>query len=228
MLYSHILIDLDHTLLDSDASEAAAFDHTLRAAGVADPNAHFAAFQAINQALWSAVERHETTPDQVRVARFEELTEEIPLDVEPEEMADRYVAGLAAFGDLYPAARPVLVELSKKATLALVTNGISEVQRARVDRLALGPYFDAIVVSGEVGVAKPSVDIFDIVFEHLGQPAKGSTVMVGDSLSSDIRGGTDYGISTCWFNPSGRQPGPEDRIDHEITDLRQLLTLGGP
>jgi len=226
-LYTHILIDLDHTLLDSDASEAAAFGETLRAAGVADPDAHLAAFQTINRELWAAVERHEMTPDRVRVARFEELAKVMAVDADPVEMADRYVAGLSQFGDLYPAARRVLPELSNKATLALVTNGIGEVQRARIDRLALGSYFAAIVVSGEVGVAKPAPEIFDIVFEQLGQPTKSSTAMVGDSLSSDIRGGANYGISTCWFNPSGRKPGPENRFDHEISDLGQLLALVG-
>ena len=225
--YSHILIDLDHTLLDSDASEAAAFRDTLLSVGVIDPARHLASFQVINRALWSAVERQEATPSMVRVARFERLAPELGVDVDPVIMADRYVEGLAAFGELYPHARDVLDELSKRATLALVTNGIGAVQRSRIDRLNLGRYFGAVVVSGEVGAAKPSSDIFDLAFEALGQPEKTSTLMVGDSLSSDIRGGNDYGIATCWYNPSGKRSGVDVAITHEIDDLRRLLPLVG-
>ena len=83
----------------------------------------------------------------------------------------------------------------------LLSNGIGEVARAKITRLDLDRYFDAIVVSGEVGVAKPHGAIFDIVFERLGHPDKATTLMIGDSLTSDIRGGIDYGIDTCWYAP---------------------------
>jgi HAD superfamily hydrolase (TIGR01509 family) len=109
--------------------------------------------------------------------------------------------------------------------LALVTNGLGEVQHARVERLGIADCFDTIVVSADVGAAKPGKEIFDIVFKKLGHPDKTTALMVGDSLSSDIRGGSDYGIATCWYNPKRLAAGPAYRINFEIVELRQLREL---
>jgi 2-haloacid dehalogenase len=225
MSYSTFLLDLDHTLFDSDTSELAAFESTLLASGVAEPRRHVAAYQQINQRLWAAVERGETTPQHVRTRRFELLIAELDLDADPAVMADAFVAGLADFGELYAGAREVVEELSEHASLALVTNGLSEVQRARIRRLGIDQYFDTITISAEVGFAKPGLEIFDITFGELDFPARESALMVGDSLSSDIRGGTDYGLATCWYNPSRKKAGPADRVVHDIGNLAELLRL---
>jgi HAD superfamily hydrolase (TIGR01549 family) len=140
-------------------------------------------------------------------------------------MADDFIYGFATFGDLYPGAWDVLEQLSERATLALVSNGLSEVQRPRIARLGVERLFDAIVISSEVGTTKPGTEIFDIVFGQLGSPPKETALMVGDSLTSDIKGGANYGIDTCWYNPHGKTAGPNDRITHEIRKLEELLDL---
>ena len=84
---------------------------------------------------------------------------------------------------------------------------------------------DAVVVSGEEGVTKPSPGIFDIIFERLGNPPRDGSMIVGDSLSSDMKGGANYGIATCWYNPNGNVAGPEDKITYEIKSLRELLRI---
>jgi HAD superfamily hydrolase (TIGR01509 family) len=109
--------------------------------------------------------------------------------------------------------------------MGLVTNGFSEVQRSRIARLGLEKYFDAVAISGEIGVGKPDAGIFDFVFESLGSPSKETTVMVGDNLSADIAGGANYGLSTCWYNPTRRARERAFRIDHELSDLGNLLSL---
>lgn len=228
MQYTTILIDLDHTLLDSDASERAAFEQAMAVAGVATHEQYIADFQRINISLWAAVERGEMTPQLVRTRRFELLVEEAGFDVDPLPIADAYVAGLAANGGLYDGARDVLEYLSGHAALALVTNGLSEVQRARIARLDIGRYFKSIVISAEVGTAKPHAKIFDIVFDELGSPSRSSALMVGDSLSSDIRGGADYGVATCWYNPAGKAAGPADRVSHQVRELAELRQFAGP
>lgn len=225
MPYSTILLDLDFTLFDTSASEAAAFEQTLKHVGVTDSNQYIATFQRINLALWAAVERGETTPDHVRIQRFEQLITETNLDADPLVMADTFVEGLATNGDLYPGARQVIEKLNEGATLALITNGFSEVQRTRISRLDIEQYFDAVAISNEIGVAKPHTAIFDSAFEQLASPAKTSTLMVGDSLSSDIQGGINYGISTCWYNPNGKSAGQLNPITHEIARLEELLEL---
>jgi YjjG family noncanonical pyrimidine nucleotidase len=201
--YDTVLLDLDHTLLDSDDSEHQAFVAAMRAAGAADPTEHLAAYTTINGALWAAVERGELTPNDVKVARFERLIDRQGLDADATTIAQVFVGSLGANGDLYPGARRLLDRLSNIAVLALVTNGLGEVQRTRLARLDLERYFDAVVISGEVGTAKPGAAIFDLTFERLGRPDRMGALMVGDSLTSDIRGGADYGIATCWYNPGG-------------------------
>jgi YjjG family noncanonical pyrimidine nucleotidase len=225
MLYTTLLFDLDHTLLDADASEAASFDQTLRAAGVDEPSRYVTRYADINSSLWAAVERNEITPDDVRVTRFARLAAAAGIDADPETMADDYVAGMVANAELYPNARAVLDTLSAQATLAIVTNGLGDVQRPRVEQLDIARYFDAVVISGEVATAKPGRAIYDVVFEQLGWPDKRTTLMIGDSLSSDIPGGINYGLATCWYNPD-RKPSPPDlTIDHVITSLTQLPGL---
>ena len=225
MAYTTFLLDLDHTLFDTDGSEVAAFEQTMLAAGLQNPESYLPAYQSINLDLWAAVERGEISPQLVRTLRFERLVMKFDLPSDPLQMANDFVVGLGAYGDLYEGAREVLQTLSERASLAMVTNGLGEVQRSRIARLGLDEYFDAVAISAEIGTAKPDRGIFDIVFESLDSPAKESAVMVGDNLSADIRGGMNYGIATCWYNPHGRSNNGSDQGDHEIEDLRELIEL---
>jgi 2-haloacid dehalogenase len=205
-MYETLLFDFDHTLFDSDASEALAFVSTLKDFGVSDPGVHFSTYQKINQALWVAVEQGTISPNDVRTERFAQFARAIDLDADPVALADRYVVAMGANGEL-------------------VTNALSEVQRTRIARVGIASFFSAIVISGEVGPSKPSPAIFDITFNLLKSPAKERTLMIGDSLSSDIKGGTSYGIDTCWYNVHGKIAAPTDVVTHEITSLEQLPFL---
>ncbi len=212
-------------MFDSDTCELAAFEETLRAVGVDEPLRHHKTYVGINKPLWSSVERGEITPDDVRVTRFERLITEIGFDANPERMSQRFEVDLGAKGDLYPGARDVLEQLAGQATLALITNGLSGVQRARIERLDFEQYFEAIVISAEIGASKPNGKIFDATFRALGSPTKDAALMVGDSLSSDIRGGADYGIATCWYNPHGKTADPDAGVNHEISRLDELPAI---
>ncbi len=226
--YSTMLLDLDHTLFDFDASELAAFADALTLAGGDHPMTHFPTYQRINDALWSAVEAGEMRPGDVRTIRFHHLADEIGLDLDHATvvaMADAFAFGLGAHGELYPGTRDVLDALAERVPLGLITNGLSEVVHARLARLDIADHFRAVVISQEVGVSKPKPGIFERAFELLGNPSKDSTVMVGDSLSSDIAGGANYGISTCWYNPHRAQPSESDEITHQISHLADLLNL---
>ena len=225
MPYSTVLFDLDHTLLDSNTSEAEAFHYTLVSHGIDSPRRYFDAYARINRALWAAVERGEITPDEVRVARFATFVEELGLAADPARMAEAFVTGLGDFGELYDGAIPVLEAAGESARLVLVTNGLSDVQRARIRRLDIERYFAAIVISAEVGVAKPAAGIFDFAFEALSWPDRATALIVGDSISSDIEGGANYGIDTCWYNPQLGQRPAEPAITHEISNLGELPAI---
>jgi len=223
MRYTTLLFDLDHTLLDSDESERQAYAHTMAAIGLDEPAAHFDRYVIINREMWRAVEAGDIQPAEVRHRRFERFIRELELDADPHQMADAFVWGLAHHGDLYPGAREVLEELAATATLAIVTNGLTFVQRTRIERLDLGSYFHTVTISEEVGVTKPRSEIFDITFAGLGEPDRSAALMIGDSLTSDIAGGFAYGIDTCWYNPHGHARG--DGVNHEIADLGELADI---
>jgi YjjG family noncanonical pyrimidine nucleotidase len=225
MTYSTFLLDLDHTLFDTEASEVASFEQSMLRAGIDQPERYLHAYQRINLDLWAAVERGEMRPQLVRNLRFERLVMEFDLDADPQQLSDEFVVGLGAFGDLYDGAREVLQVLSKKVSMAMVTNGLGEVQRSRIARLGLDEFFDAIAISAEIGASKPDAEIFDIVFDSLGSSASESAVMVGDNLSADISGAANYGIATCWYNPQGRTADASHKIDHEISNLQELVGL---
>ncbi len=220
--YSTILFDLDHTLFDTDASEAAAFAATMASVGIEDPTSVFPAYDRINQALWRAVERGETTPNELRLTRFEQFAVAAELDADPTEMADRFVEGLGSFGELYEGALGVLEALSGHTSLSLITNGLGQVQRERVRRLDIADFFDSIVISAEVGVSKPDPAIFDIVFDHIGEGRRSDAVIVGDSLDSDMAGGVNAGIDTCWYNPNGKAGRAGLPLDLEVQSLATL------
>ena len=226
MPYTALLIDLDHTLLDSDASERLAFEHALASAGVAEPARHLPAYIQINRALWTRVERGELSPVTLRTERFAQLVAATGIDASPSALADAFAFGLGAFGELYPGAPALLDALAAdpSLSLAIVTNGLSDVVRARVARLGLDRYFRVIAVSSELGIAKPNPAIFDHALAALGAPAKHTALVVGDSLSSDMRGGRNAGIDTCWYNPH-HQPGDASLVDHEIARIDDLLAL---
>lgn len=221
MGYRIVLLDLDHTLLDTDTSLTLAFADAMAAAGAHEPNA-YEVFTQINQALWKQVEQQRITPQRVNLERFEQFVERFDLRVPPQMLATAFATGMGEHGELYDGARAVLDELSQVAVLGLITNGLSGIQRRRLERLDLEHYFSAAVISEEAGVAKPSPEIFDLAFEQLGSPARSDALMVGDSLTSDIAGGLAAGIDTCWYNPRGKPMPDPDPPTHTIASLAEL------
>ena len=228
MSYDVVLFDLDHTLLDSDASHAAAIDAALLPV-LGQTTQPFddirEAFTRINNALWRSVERGAVNPNEVKVLRFVQLLDELGIDGDPEHMGATFAGTLTTHGDLYPGARELLDRLAGKVQLGMVTNGIGVVQRGRLERLKISDLFEAVVISGEVGVSKPSPAIFDVVFEALGVGDRGSAVMVGDNLGSDIAGGVAAGIDTVWFNQHGVANETDVVAQHEVRSIAELAAL---
>lgn len=216
-----MLFDLDHTLLDSNTSEALAFDATMRSIGLDDPAPHLATYQSLNIALWKQVERGELSPNDVKTLRFEKLLSQLEIDADPALLGEHYLDGLGAHGELFPHALEMLDAVATFAELVLITNGIGSVQRARLQRLELVDRFSAIAISGELGMAKPHTSIFDHIFGLIGSTDRSTSIIVGDSLSSDIAGGHNAGIDTCWYNPYGTPSGVKPPT-MEVRALREI------
>jgi 2-haloacid dehalogenase len=119
----------------------------------------------------------------------------------------------------------VLEKLHGRCRIAVVTNGLEAVQRSRMSHSTIRPFITQLIISEEVGAAKPQAAYFDAAFARTGHPPKHDVLIIGDSLTSDMQGGVDYGIDTCWYNPAG-EPRPESLpITYEIRNLHELLDI---
>jgi HAD superfamily hydrolase (TIGR01549 family) len=123
---------------------------------------------------------------------------------------------------LLPGAEAVIRDLSARFQLLLATNGIAVVQRPRFARSSIRKYFEDVVISDEIGVAKPQTGFMEEAFSRMGDPQKSEVLMIGDSLSSDIAGGVNFGIDTCWFNPGGVSLDGPPKPTFEIVDLAEI------
>ena len=223
-MYSCVLFDFDHMLFDSNASEEQAFNAAAQHVGLNNPHELFPTYAQINGALWAAVERGEITPVDVQARRFVQLVEAANQPVSAAAMAEAFIDGMGSCGELYPGAIELLELLEPTVTMAMVTNGLGRIQRARIDRLGLDRFFPVISISGELAMSKPSPEIFDHTLRELGVTDRSAVVMVGDSLSSDIAGGIAAGVDTIWFNPHGTTASTS-MPTHEVSALDEIAPL---
>jgi 2-haloacid dehalogenase len=220
--YRWLLFDADGTLFDYDRAERAALEQALARIGVDFDHAYLTAYRRINQALWQGVEKGELTPGVVKVRRFEQLLATIQVAYSADALSASYLECLAYCSELVEDAEAVLGALHSKYHIAIVTNGLKEVQRGRLARSVIRHHVSDIIISEEIGAAKPAKAFFDTAFARLGHPSKREVLMIGDGWASDIQGAVQYGIDACWFNP-GRKPRPASyEITREIASLREL------
>jgi len=182
-------------------------------------------FAEINSRLWVEFEQGKVSSRRLRVLRFEELATAIKLDLCVSEFSDDYLLNLGAECALLPGADEVVAHLSRDFGLVLATNGIAEVQHSRFSASSIQPYFSAVVISDEIGFAKPDPGFFSEVFSTMGNPERTEVLIVGDGLSSDIAGGARFGVDTCWFNPSGQPNDSSIMPTYEISDLLEICDI---
>lgn len=203
MRYDYLLIDNDNTLMDFAAAEAKALRETLSAAGLPTDEATVSAYERINSALWKALERGETTQPALKVERFRQLLDELQRDGDPVALGAAYAANLGNYADLLPGAEDFIRAVHGRMKIALVSNGVSAIQRSRLAKCPLTPLFDAIVISEEAGVAKPDPRLLTLALEQLGCTDRAKAVMMGDSLSADIAAANNAGMDSIFFSLKG-------------------------
>lgn len=224
--YEVILMDADETIFDFARAEAFALEKAFAQCGLAMAETTLADYDAINKDLWRRFERGEIAQADLKVERFRLLFLQMALDCDARTFGDIYLDRLAQCDFLIDGAQELCAYLSGKYRLAIITNGIQRVQRSRFERSPIRRFFEDIVISEEAGSSKPSAGIFTYAFERLGISDKRKVLIVGDSLHSDIAGGFNFGIDTCWVNISGQVnksaviPTYEAR---RLADLKKLL-----
>ena len=220
-----LFFDLDDTLLDFHKAEAWALRQALRHSGIEPSDAIVARYSAINQSQWELLEEQKLTREQVLIRRFQLLFQELGVDASCEETQHCYENMLAKGHDFMPGAPELLETLNGKYPRYLVSNGTAMVQDCRLRDSGIEKYFQGIFISERVGVDKPQKAFFDRSFATIPNFDPSQAMIIGDSLTSDIRGGNNAGIFTCWYNPKHKPRRADIHVDYESAELMELPKL---
>ena len=198
-----ILWDIDATLLDFLKSENMALKKAFLHFGLGEcSDSKVAEYSAINQSYWNRLETGELTKEQVLIGRFEEfLSVNGCNDVDAEKFCEYFEASLPDCVEFMGNAESVIKTLSKTYMQYAVTNGAKAVQEKKLAVSGIEKILNGVFISDNVGFAKPSKEFFDVVLKNIPRVNTDEIMIVGDSLTSDIKGGNNMGFKTCWFNP---------------------------
>ena len=225
MPYRILLLDADGTLLDFDRAEAEAIRNTLRHFQLPDTEEWIEAYHRINDAMWKQLERGEITKNDLRWMRFSHLLDHFGVCGNSYDMADAYVNELSSHAYLLPGALEACQELAQHYQLYIITNGIATVQHRRMATVPISTYIRKCYISEEIGYEKPDIRFFDIVAQDIPNYEPSATLVVGDSLTSDMAGGIHAGLDTCWINPNNTPIPSNLPITFSIPSIAELPDL---
>jgi len=223
--YDWIFFDADGTLFDYEAAQAAALEGAFEMCGLSYAPEIGPLYSEINVDIWRDFELGAISQEKLKTARFDRLFEAVGLTADSAEFSRHYLEILGAQTGLLDGAEDLVGALTGKVGMLLITNGLAEVQKPRFAASSIGGLFSEVVISEEVGLAKPDPAIFDLAFNRIGRPPRSSVLVVGDSLTSDIAGGIAAGLDTCWYNPGGVANGHGVEPKYEIRELPEILDL---
>lgn len=220
-----LLFDVDHTLLDFAASEKNALAKTFAAYDLPFTDAVYQWYLVNNAKLWQDYEKGLIDRKTVLYTRFVRLFQHFGYAGDGAAFEDSYRYNLDRSCVVFPEAPAVIQALSKTYALYVVTNGVASTQEMRIADSGLKPYFQDIFISEHFGSQKPQKAFFDQCFSRIPNFDPQLAIIIGDSLTSDIKGGNNAGIETCWFNPDGKENHTDAKVDYEIRSLTELLSL---
>ncbi|TNV18933.1 pyrimidine 5'-nucleotidase [Buttiauxella sp. B2] len=221
MNWDWILFDADETLFTFDAFGG--LQRMFLDYSVTFNAEDFQDYQAVNKPLWVDYQNGAISALQLQHQRFEGWSER--LSVPAGDLNAAFLNAMAEICAPLPGAVSLLNALKNKVKIGIITNGFTALQQIRLERTGLRDYFDLLVISEQVGVAKPDSKIFDYAFEQMGNPPRDRVLMVGDTAESDILGGMNAGIATCWLNAHGRNLPEGIAPTWEVTSLSELELL---
>ncbi|WP_352420160.1 YjjG family noncanonical pyrimidine nucleotidase [Proteiniborus sp.] len=226
MKYEVIIFDADETLFDFRKSESVAFGNTMLEFNIEyDENHHLKIYSDINTAIWKEFEDGLITQEELKVERFKRLSGKLNVELDEIEFSKSYMKHLSNASFLYDNSANLVESLHKDYKLSIITNGLKDVQDNRIRKSSIAKYFEDIVISEEVRVAKPDPRIFELALNNINCTDKSKVLVVGDSLTSDMQGGINFGIDTCWFNPNRIENKTEIKPIYEITNLMELIQV---
>jgi len=225
MKYDLIIFDADDTLFDFQQAQKFSLRKSLLEVGIDYKPVYLDLYKSCNQKAWLALERGEIQQKHLNQRRFRDFARRLACPRKAGPLGEKYLDNLKSATYYVEGAQALIRGLYGKCKLIIITNGFKAVQDPRIRQNDLAQFFDKIVISEEVGLVKPSPKIFSYALEGLGPMDKSKILMVGDSLSSDIGGGHNFGIDTCWFNPKGKERRGLVTPTYEIRALKALEDL---
>ena len=222
-----ILWDIDGTLLNFEEAEKHAIRTCFAQFGLGEcTDGMLADYSGINRVYWQKLERGEMSKPEILVGRFMTFFEKYGLDTSCAPAFNaQYQISLSDTICFNPNGLEVVTALRGKLKQYAVTNGTKIAQQRKLERSGLDKLFDGVFISEDIGIEKPGVEFFHRIWAQIGPYDPSEVMIVGDSLTSDIQGGNNAGILCCWFNPAGKEAGSQLRIDYEIQDLEQILSV---
>ena len=232
--YDIILWDVDQTLLDFEKSQSYALQYSLEQFGIEMKEQTLALYQSINDVYWKRLERGEVSRQELLTGRFRTLFEQLSLSSIPvKEFADMYQKALGSVYYFRDDSYELCCRLKGKVRQYAVTNGVSATQRNKLRLSGLDQVLDDLFISEEIGFPKPGREYFEECFRRIPDFRREKTLIIGDSLTSDILGGNNAEIACCWYNPEGKcreYPQTESgrtelKIDYEIKNLWEIREI---
>lgn len=223
--YEALLMDADGTLLDFDKTEEESFLKVLLRYGLPPLKSLTEEYHRINKECWEAYEDGSMERNDVLTFRFERFFAGHAITVKGTEVEEFYRQYLEKGIHLIPGAIEVCEYLKQRYDLYIVTNGVAATQHIRLRDSGLSGYFKEIFISEEAGSQKPQKEFFNYCFARIPNAAPEKMLVIGDSLSSDMMGGVNAGVDTCWYNASRGENKKNIPIDYEIQELSELMRL---
>ena len=226
MKYKVLLFDADDTLFDFKKTEEFALEDALRKIGIDyRRDYHLSHYKDINSKIWKELEEGRIALKKLKTERFKRYFHRLGVEFDHMDFANIYMDSLGEGSFLFDDAKRIVEELSQSTRMAIITNGLSKVQDKRIRGSIISHHFEEIIVSEEVDIIKPDPEIFQLTMEKINHRDKSSVLMIGDSLVSDIQGGINYGIDTCWYNPQAKENNRGITPTYEVRSLKELKEL---
>lgn len=222
--YTTLYFDLDNTLLDFSAAEHMAIQKLFKLHNLPVSDEYIAKYSAINLTWWERFEKGEIEKSQIYSGRFREYLDFFGFEADPDKMAEDYFDFLSQGYYLIEGADKALEYIKSKGyTVCITTNGMSKTQYRRIENCNIKQYFDYIFVSEDAGHQKPETEYFEYVMQNTDEKDKSKILVIGDSMSSDILGGINFGVDTCWLNPKGKAGA--HKATYEIANIMQICDI---
>ena len=225
MKYKILLFDLDDTLLDFGANEIDSLGKLFRQHGYVFSDELFRVYNSVNKQLWADYENGKVVLSDVLNSRFSETMSRVGIVVDGIEWESQYRELLGDGCQLVEGASEVCRDLSVSHSLFVITNGVRQTQVKRLKKSGLYDFFEDVFDSQCIGFQKPAKEFFDYIMSHIKDFNKEEALIIGDSLSTDIKGGLLSGIDTCWVNRGSQKCSAEIQSTYTVTSLAELYDI---